>query len=185
MAEETRKEQEETSPKEQLGVEDVVFYIEKKISHQQELIQRREKRQAGPLVSPEKTQIEIDRLEKMKEAVAREEYRGVAAELQKDITAEENALTGGKQELTRELREDDKYSELKQKIMDGQEVLTKVTDERSRKWVEEVINNLKAEQERTERGSVLKRMEHTQARIDHLQALHKIVSTPTPAGAQV
>lgn len=171
--------QEQISSREKVGVENVVSYVEKKISYQQELIQRKEKGHAIRLdFSPEKVQVEIDRLEKMKEAVAGGEYRGVAADLQKDVASEEQDLESWKKELKRELKDDDVYFRLKEKIMSGQEVLGKLTDESSKVWVTERLNELKEQQVNTERGRVLGRIEETQARKDHLQVLQKVVSAP-------
>jgi len=179
MVEEIPGEQEQTSPKEQLGVEDVVAYVEEKIAHQRELIQRREKGHAVRLdISPGKAQTETERLEKMKDAVIRGEYRGVIVELQKDAASEEQTLEGWKKELNRELKDDNIYFELKDEIMGGQEVLGKMSDESSKTWVTKRINDLKEKQEKTERASVLRNIEQTQERIDHLQALQKVASAP-------
>lgn len=167
----------------ELAISDVLSYVYGKISSQQWKVRKARK---GPhkLVDVktskealEKATQELQRLQALKDAVSRGEYRGVAAELVEDIAREEAIRDGHRSRLSEELPNDDRYFVIKEDMLAGQRVLNKLEDATDRDWVGRVITRLKGEQvSSTERGWVFLKIEEAQAEINHLQDLSQVVA---------
>ncbi len=143
---------------------------------------------------PDKAQVEIRRLEAMKEAVWKGELRGVRKELANDIVNEENVRENWRGELRKVFSDDEKYKALKTDILKSVlalEELEEVQAPLAKALIEEQIGNLRKERrESTRRGQIVFHMDETKERIGHLKGLQQVVTArsqsqpPTPANSR-
>jgi len=146
---------------------------------------------ARKLIDPQEYQQERATLQKMKDDMLKGQHTGVATLLQTERAQAAQEFTSLQQQIRprstdsqRETMQGDLiYFAIQENIMHEQRILTKaaaVLDQDDKAYLERKIEGYKSEQQKTERGSVLKSMAEAQGRINSVGSLQKLIPQAVP-----